>query len=99
MLVEELAQGFSIRADHALYYESTQQKNIMNGWANFETWNVALWIGNEEIFHDIAKDCKSFLNFVDQVEVTWELQGTPDGVSFTDPNLDIDELDEMILEL
>ena len=97
MLVEKLAQGFPICVHHALYCESTQQKNIMNGWANYETWNVALWIGNEEYLYEIAKGCKSFLNFVERVEdIMWD---TPDGVSLTDPNLDIAELDEMILEL
>ena len=72
-------------------------ENIMNGWANYETWNVALWIGNEEYLYQIAKGCTSFLNFVERVEdIMWD---TPDGVSLTDPNLDITELDEMILEL
>ena len=69
----------------------------MNGWANYETWNVALWIGNQEYLYQIAKGCTSFLNFVERVEdIMWD---TPDGVSLTDPNLDITELDEMILEL
>mgnify|MGYP001358646865 FL=1 len=69
----------------------------MNGWANYETWNVALWIGNEEYLYQIAKGCTSFLNFVERVEdIMWD---TPDGVSLTDPNLDIEELNEMILEL
>ena len=69
----------------------------MNGWANYETWNVALWIGNEEYLYQIAKGCTSFLNFVERVEdIMWD---TPDGVSLTDPNLDITELDEMILDL
>ena len=69
----------------------------MNGWANYETWNVALWIGNEEYLYQIAKGCTSFLNFVERVEdIMWD---TPDGVSLTDPNLDITELDDMILEL
>ena len=69
----------------------------MNGWANYETWNVALWIGNEEYLYQIAKGCTSFFNFVERVEdIMWD---TPDGVSLTDPNLDITELDEMILEL
>ena len=69
----------------------------MNGWANYETWNVALWIGNQESLYQIAKGCTSFLNFVERVEdIMWD---TPDGVSLTDPNLDITELDEMILEL
>jgi hypothetical protein len=26
----------------------TAEKKTYNGWSNYETWNVALWIGNEE---------------------------------------------------
>lgn len=27
---------------------TTTEKKTYNGWTNYETWNVALWIGNEE---------------------------------------------------
>ena len=31
-----------------------------NGWANRETWNVALWIGNDEFLYNTAKACVEF---------------------------------------
>ena len=68
-----------------------------NGWANYETWNVALWIQNEFYLYEIAKESNNFAKFVSRVEdIMWD---TPDGVSLTDPKLDIEELNEMIDEL
>lgn len=34
-----------------------------NGWANYETWNVALWIGNDEGLYNIARDCRDYETF------------------------------------
>ena len=32
----------------------------MNGWANYETWNASLWIGNDEFLYNTAKACVEF---------------------------------------
>jgi hypothetical protein len=37
-----------------------------NGWKNRETWNVALWIGNDEGMYEFAKECGTYANFVEQ---------------------------------
>ena len=38
---------------------ATFQRNILsteyNGWENYETWNVALWINNEEGLYELAR--------------------------------------------
>ena len=34
--------------------------NTYNGWANYETWNAALWIGNDEFLYNTAKACVEF---------------------------------------
>lgn len=27
-----------------------------NGWTNYETWNVNLWLGDDEYFRELARD-------------------------------------------
>lgn len=79
------------------------QGNRYNGWANYQTWNVALWISNDEGLYLTALECKDYATFCARVE---EAGGnasisyrTPDGVSWSDSALDIEELDEMIREM
>ena len=66
-----------------------------NGWANYETWNVALWIQNSEGLYNIARRYDDYSRFVNRLG---DCQ-TPDGVSFSDPKLDTDALDEMMADL
>lgn len=79
-----------------------------NGWANYETWNVALWIGNDEGLYESAKGAGTYTRFRDLFrDDDTRDQGTafrisietPDGVAWNDSGLDIDALDEMIAEL
>jgi hypothetical protein len=71
------------------------------GWANYQTWNVALWISNEEITYRQAllyvslHDDPSYDGLMDSSLDEWDLI-TPDGVSWTDPTLDHEALDEFI---
>lgn len=76
-----------------------------NGWANYETWNVALWIGNDEGLYNLARRYRSrsrpYDAFVDDLS---EVGGaiayqTPDGVAWNDSGLDRDALNDLIAEL
>ena len=79
-----------------------------NGWANYETWNVALWIGNEYAIYKMAqgyvRQCERLNEVVDYCDLADVLSmnfgaQTPDGVSWTDiSRLDTSELDEMLEE-
>lgn len=81
-----------------------------NGWKNYQTWNVALWIQNDEGLYAVARECKDYEDFRGQMrDLYWdrsEKDGadhisveTPDNVAWNDSGLDIPRLDELIKEL
>ena len=73
-----------------------------NGWANRATWNVALWIGNDEGLYRLACDIVSnggtYGHFADTMS-EMGMTETPDGYSWTATELDGIELNEMMTEL
>ena len=72
--------------------------NTYNGWENYETWNVSLWIRNDVPLYELAKECRNYLDFA--LELTQlGIDKTPDGVSFRFQGLSLPELDEVIREI
>ena len=69
-----------------------------NGWKNWETWNVALWIGNDEGLYREARSCVDYAQFTERMR-DCESKETPDGCAWDSGELDVDSLDEMITEL
>lgn len=69
-----------------------------NGWKNYETWNVALWIGNDEGLYSMAKSSKDYDSFVELLR-EMEITETPDKVAWNDSGLDVERLNEMMEEL
>lgn len=78
-----------------------------NSWKNYETWNVALWIQNDEPLYrkavsfvkwrkprNLPMDYDRFTFFALVANDT-----TPDGVAYDDPTLDRAALTEMLQEL
>lgn len=63
--------------------------NTYNGWTNWETWNVGLWIDNE---YAIYKDRMADIN---HKLATWDAQKVRDFVTcwFEDGTPDMDETD------
>jgi hypothetical protein len=61
-----------------------------NGFKNYETWNVVLWINNDEGLYNFAKQCKSYDEFVDCMKDLNSSIGyeTPDGVAWGDSGID-----------
>ena len=67
-----------------------------NGWSDWTTWNCALWIGGDEGFYNMAKDCRSYGEFVDVITEVY-MQKTPDGAKWNEANFE--EMQEMMDEL
>jgi len=57
-----------------------------NGWKNCATWNVALWLGNDEGLYKIARRSVRYADLADRLE-EMETFRSPDGASFNVPDL------------
>ena len=68
-----------------------------NGWHDWTTWNVALWINNDECFYNIAKECKNYADFLYEMQYMIGSFATPDGADWGEAN--IDEMNEVIQEI
>jgi hypothetical protein len=75
-----------------------------NGWKNYATWNVALWIGSDEGLYraavDFARRCKGravYRLFVGSMGLAGER--TADRVRWDERNLDYRALNRMMREL
>ena len=64
------------------------------GWTDWTTWNVALWINNDQGFYSIAKDCKNYADFLYEMQYMIGSFATPDGADWGEAN--IEELNEVI---
>lgn len=67
-----------------------------NGWANYETWNVALWLQNDYALYKFASRYDDYAKFVSAIGFG---EQTPDGVSFASTKLDYDALNEVMQSL
>ena len=78
----------------------TQDNSEYNGWANWETWNVALWLQNDEAYYRTAclHGGRGYDALIPVLESNFT-QCTPDGARWMDPTIDTDELDAMLAEL
>ena len=64
-----------------------------NGWTNWETWNVAMWIGNDETFNRLmTQGAKNDWEQFKALAMQFGITKTPDGVSFEDPKVNQDEI-------
>ena len=82
---------------------TTFQPDILNqtynGWENYETWNVALWIQNDQGLYDIARLAGNYEDFVDALEAcSFNALKTPDGVSFKDPKVNVLEINSDVFD-
>ena len=81
-----------------------------NGWTNYETWNVALWLDNDRYYYDLMmmQSVKTFKDFLEKLQsplrsnldANWDYKNfTGDQVAWNDPKVNIQEINEKIMEL
>ena len=90
--------------------DNPAEATTYNGYKNYQTWNASLWIGNDEFLYNTAKAC---VIYCDSPDTPWtkfvrsmmdgmigrHLCQTGDGVSWDDPRIDADKMNEMMREL
>jgi hypothetical protein len=69
-----------------------------NGWRNYETWNVALWLQNDEGLYSLLRGASDYRDLCHQL-IDLGLHRTPDGVDWIDADLDYDALEELVQEV
>ena len=79
---------------------TTFQPDILNqtynGWENYETWNVALWIDNDEGLYNVARRCVDYKQFVENISEF--MTQTPDGVKWNDPAVNVIEINSEVFD-
>jgi hypothetical protein len=71
------------------------------GWANWETWNVALWLQNDEFIYRHATQNKNlgYKKWAARYRNETGEFSTPDGSQWLSPEVDLDALDDVLAEL
>jgi hypothetical protein len=79
----------------------TYQRNALdisyNGWENYETWNVALWINNDEGLYTLAQEVGNYVDFVEVLK-DCGTYSTPDGVKFNDPKVNVIQINSDVFD-
>lgn len=72
-----------------------------NGWKNYETWNVNLWLANDENLYRLVVNYGKEVTYREFAEtyLNYLSPKTPDGVGWLDESLDYDALTELLEEM
>ena len=78
-----------------------RNKMTYNGWKNYETWNINLWLSNDETLYRLVVNYGKEMNYREFAitYLSYRSPGTPDGVNWLDESLDFDALDEALEEI
>ena len=76
--------------------EESTKDFLMNGWKNYETWNVSLWIQNDETLYRLALASAGFQDFMNDM-LACGCPVTGDGVKWVDA--DYSEVQSMFNEM
>ena len=74
-------------------YQTCLTDTTYNGWTNYETWNVVLWIQNDEGIQDAIAE-RDICCYEELLELMYDCgaKETPDGVKLTDPKVNRAEI-------
>lgn len=81
-----------------------------NGYANYATWNVALWVLNDEFLYNTARACvdfcadgdtpwAKFVRCMTKGQIGRHLGSTPDGVAWDSAEIDSRQMEQLMADL
>jgi len=79
-------------------FQTNMTDTEYNGYANYETWNVALWIQNDEGLYNA---CRGLTDYNEVIELLYDCgqKETPDGVKWNSNKINHIEINEMLQDL
>ena len=81
---------------------TSYQRNALdisyNGWENYETWNVALWINNDENLYHLAMEAGDYETLVHRLYDEYGVKETKDGVKFNSPKVNVIQLNSNVFD-
>ena len=80
---------------------TTFQANVTdteyNGWTNYETWNVALWLQNDVNLYYLSREMGNYVDTIDALNDEG-IVATPDGVRYDDPKVNVLEINSDVFD-
>ena len=74
-----------------------------NGWANYETWNVVLWIGNDwglyQLALDVVRNGGTYFELINAILLNCGATKTPDNVAYNDAKINLKQVNEFLADL
>jgi len=80
-------------------YQTCLTDVTYNGWTNYETWNVVLWIQNDACIQDAIEE-RDICCYEELLELFYECgaKETPDGVNWKDPKVNRAEINSDVFD-
>ena len=81
--------------------QATYQANLLdqdteyNGWTNYETWNVGLWLGGDQGLYEMARRAMDYDHLLEMLSMLGS-ETTGDGVRWDDAKVNAVEINEML---